>query len=485
MEFNSNTSAAYNHLGSQQTKTFELVSSLEARNTIQTVFSSKIVGQEAAKRKLGRAAMNAFNNELHLCRDVSWLLTGPSSVGKTTMARVFAELVDLPFFEISPKSISTLEDIFAYVESELSKEGIELTQQVSPDNYVFPPCIIFIDEVHALKEAVQHGLLKAVESKDCILQTENGKTIDTYCVCWVIATTDSGDLFDAFDNRFCELNLKPYTIAEIAKIVAMYVEGELESKWNESIYHRIAKCSSRIPRKALELAREVSMEVSILGLNDEPMGWKCRETSEKIEKVVINIAKENGYDEFGMHERHLKILNMLLDGPIAKDRMALNCNVKIRELERRVMPTLLVETADQSSLVGVCKAGYFITDAGREELTKRDGYLNDYMVKSKMEKKRKNLDKVIAELSELKRNKKAFSSAFNRYNNDEKRLILQRIDETVIQIRKQMEENKDDRVLYVSKKRVYESWNMFYTVAKECYQVVTAKDAKTPKKRSK
>ena len=38
------------------------------------------VGQEPAKKKMGRVLLNALQRPNHCANDVSWLLTGPSSV---------------------------------------------------------------------------------------------------------------------------------------------------------------------------------------------------------------------------------------------------------------------------------------------------------------------------------------------------------------------------------------------------------------------
>jgi Holliday junction resolvasome RuvABC ATP-dependent DNA helicase subunit len=315
----------------------------------------RMVGQDAAKRKLGRAAVHALMQYDHCCREIAWLLTGPSSVGKTTLAKLFAEILDLPLVEISPKSVNSVADIFDQIADTLAnwKHPVPLVPVKRPNNYVLPPCIIFVDEVHALKDSVQHGLLKAVENKDAMLQVETGQTLDTFNACWMIATTDSGDLFDAFDNRFCEINLKPYTKVEIAQIVHKNFPD-----WTIEQCSIIAHYQSRVPRKALEFAREVNME-------------KEQGNRSAFKKIAAEIAQENGIDQYGMSDRHLKILKLLSEAPVSKDRLALSLNVKVRELERRIMPPLLIETEDMPALVTVTRSGYTLTKEGASELKKR------------------------------------------------------------------------------------------------------------------
>jgi len=324
---------------------------------------NKMVGQFPAKKKLQRAAINALLRHDHLCRDVKWLLTGPSSVGKTTLAKIFAEVLELPFIEISPKAIGSLTDVFIKIQETLASWPIplQLVPHKRPNNYLLPPCIIFVDEVHALKDSIQHGLLKATENADNMLHTESGEIINCYNVCWMIATTDSGDLFDAFDNRFLEVNLKPYTKHEIALIVQKHFP-----EWPIDVCEVVAHYQSRIPRKALEFAREMNME-------------KQQGNRASLKTIAKQIAEENGIDKYGMGERHLKILRLLGEGPISKDRMALCLNVKVKELDRRIMPPLLIETEDMPALVTVTKSGFALTKSGVEELQKR-GLACDYVV---------------------------------------------------------------------------------------------------------
>jgi hypothetical protein len=67
----------------------------------------------------------------------------------------------------------------------------------------------------------------------------------------------------------------------------------------------------------------------------------------------------------------LKILKLLSEAPVSKDRLALSLNVKVRELERRIMPPLLIETEDMPALVTVTRSGYTLTKEGASELKKR------------------------------------------------------------------------------------------------------------------
>lgn len=317
---------------------------------IEETFRS-FVGNESAVKKLKTAAYTALGRFNHVFRDLNFAFFGPASAGKTTLARLYAEAVELPFLEISPKQIKTTLDLLKEVGKELDKCGMPLVL----DNGVFciPPMVIFIDEVHALSNSVVQNLLKATEFNDAILKTEGGHVCDMCKVTWMIATTDEGKLFDAFRSRFSSINLKYLTKKEIAQVV-INSNPDLSLDVCELISHY----NSRITRKALEFTRYVRLV-------------KNMRPDDSWEVVVHEVARDEGIDEYGMSEIHLKILRALGSGCISQKRMHVISGRKLEETERYIMPWLMTETDDSPALVTVTSKGYTITSAGINELKKR------------------------------------------------------------------------------------------------------------------
>ena len=233
---------------------------------------SRFIGNEKAIKRLARSAFSALGKEDHLCRENSWALLGPASTGKTTLAKLYADLLGLPFVEIHPRSIKTANDLLVKI-AEVCEETIipssydangvpsgYTSLELVPygkgaDHFHLPPMIIFIDEVHALRNNIVQSLLKATEKKDSELITEGGWTVNTRNVCWMIATTDRGMLFDAFDTRFTKVHLRLYSSDEIAKIVQLD-----NSDWDDDICKLVAKYAGRVPREALGFASEMRLE---------------------------------------------------------------------------------------------------------------------------------------------------------------------------------------------------------------------------------
>jgi len=319
---------------------------------------SKFVGNDAVVKKLQVVAFNAFGKIDHNCAGINFAVFGLPSTGKTTLVKMFARLVDIPYCEISPKSISNLSNLKDVVLSSISSHISESHQMVGlkeTDSNVstFPPCIVFIDEVHALSDYLVNGVLKATEHDDATLVTESGEVFDCKNVCWFIGTTEEGKLFDAFRSRFSPLHLVYLTKKEISKIIKISHDD-----LSENVCDSIAFYNSRLPRKALEFARYLKLKRNM-------------DIDKSFDELCLEIAKEDGVDEHGMHKTHLEILKAIKDQPVAKNRLASIVDKKIDELENYIMPVLLSSTKDQGNLVRVTNKGYGITADGLLELKKR------------------------------------------------------------------------------------------------------------------
>ena len=313
---------------------------------------SRFIGNDSALRKMSAAAYTALGRDNHQMQELAFSIFGASSTGKTTLVRLYVEITKLPYMEISPKSLRTPEDLFKIMQICFDDEGVPLIEQTT-NHYSLPPCVIFIDEVHALSNGIVDSLLKATEFNDAKFMTETGKIIDTKKVTWMIATTDEGKLFDAFRTRFSPIVLKLLNKSDVSKIVKL-----ANKDLPDEVCALVAHYNSRVPRKALEFARYMRM-VSAMQPTDS---W---------EAIAMQVAEDEGIDKWGMHETHLKILKALGHGPIAKARIALIAGRKEEEVDRNILPWLLTETDDQAPLIGVSQRGYVITTEGLAELERR------------------------------------------------------------------------------------------------------------------
>lgn len=318
---------------------------------------NKYIGNSKAVKRLSRAAFAALGRHNHLCNDQYFALIGPPSTGKTTLAKLHAKVLGIPFVEIQPQAIKKVHNIFEEISKvcETHANGmIRLKEMGQKNKFVLPPMIVFIDEVHALSNKVVQGLLKATEHNDCQLVTELGCEIDTKNVCWMIATTDRGLLFDAFDTRFEKLILNLYSRQEIQKIVSKNFPS-----LSENTCSLIAKYNGNIPREALSFARE-----TLLTKDMDNCTWQ---------EAVETVASERDIDSYGMTTQRIKILTALGQRPIPANQLARIANVKEEELRKFVITPLVCVTPDQTEpLVMIASGvGFYITNSGLKELDKR------------------------------------------------------------------------------------------------------------------
>jgi hypothetical protein len=169
----------------------------------------------------------------------------------------------------------------------------------------------------------------------------------------MIATTDRGDLFDAFDTRFQKVVLQLYSQKEMAQIIKLN-----NPEWDDEICLLVAKYNSQVPREALAFARDMRVEYEMNG----------RATWEEVAAIV---AKDHKIDEHGMTLSRVQVLKALGQSPVSAAQMQFVVGVKEDELRKFIMPPLMSRTPDREPLVTVSSRGYTITMAGLKELDKR------------------------------------------------------------------------------------------------------------------
>jgi len=268
-------------------------------------------------------------------------------------------VLSLPFVEINSCACRSTDYVLEQINKVLmNKHGFPLVFSDRPGHFVIPPIVLFIDEVHELPNAVEQGLLTATEYDDGTLATPNGFTADMRNVTWIIATTEAGNLFGPFKNRFtAKLELNPYTYDEVAHIVKLN-----HSDWDDETCKLVAKYSERIPRTAKGFARELEL------MRKETPDVSTSELAEKL-------ARYWKIDEHGMSLKRVAVLVALGKyGPMSAENLCSQdgVNCQLAELKADILPPLLSGTSDQPRQAKVGSRGVEITEDGMEELLKRD-----------------------------------------------------------------------------------------------------------------
>lgn len=148
----------------------------------------------------------------------SFILWGPPGVGKTTLAKIIAQKLDVPFYTLSAVT-SGVKDV---------RDVIERAKKDSFFNEGNP--ILFIDEIHRFSKSQQDSLLGAVENGTVTLigaTTENPsfeviRPLLSRCQVYVLNPLDDDDLLQLLGralNNDSELRERDIDIKETAAIL--------------------------------------------------------------------------------------------------------------------------------------------------------------------------------------------------------------------------------------------------------------------------
>jgi holliday junction DNA helicase RuvB len=203
------------------------------------------IGQEAARQKLGIFLTAATQREESLDHV---LLAGPPGLGKTSLARIIANELDVGFHATSGPVIERKGDLAAILTA------------------LEPRDVLFIDEIHRLGRAVEEVLYPAMEDFEIdviIGQGPSARTLrlDLPPFTLVGATTRTGLLSAPLLGRFGVVErLDYYTHPELARIVrrsAALLELELDEPGALAIASR-ARGTPRIANRLVRRVRDVA-----------------------------------------------------------------------------------------------------------------------------------------------------------------------------------------------------------------------------------
>ena len=248
------------------------------------------------------------------------LLYGPPGLGKTTMAYIIANELEVNIKTASGPYIEKSGDLAAVLSS------------------LEPGDVLFIDEIHRMPRFIEEILYPAMEdfSLDIIIGTEGSTRnikIDLPPFTLVGATTKAGDLTSPLRDRFGIVNkLQYYTEEELTQIVKR-TSKVLETDIDDEAAKELAIRSRGTPRIANKLFRRVRDFALVEGKSTIDL----EVTKKALDRLKI--------DRIGLDETDKEILLTIIEkfngGPVGIDTLATSVGEEVSTIEDMYEPYLI------------------------------------------------------------------------------------------------------------------------------------------------
>ena len=297
-----------------------------------------VVGQEVIKKKILTtlsAAARTGTNPPHI------LLLGARGTGKTTIARCIASYLN-----------TELRGPFNA--ADLSKEKLlRIIFSIREYN------IVFIDEIHELKPALQ-SLLNSVlqDFTFATLIRKNNKmkeiVVEIPPFSLVAATTDPHRLLNSFRSRFLRIYLQDYSKHEIT-ILLKKIMDKFKNEYDDAALELIAYHAQN-PRDAISLLKFAC-------------DYAITQDAEKLSyDIVVNALRTFQYTQ-GLDDIHISYMKKLYKyGTLSLKALSSMLNLSENTVTKDIEPVLL-----EKGFLKITTKGRSLTNRGRRILQKTLG----------------------------------------------------------------------------------------------------------------
>ncbi len=286
-------------------------------NNIRPKTFETYIGQSSLKETLKISIEAAKKRELPLDH---LLFYGPPGLGKTTLAGVIANEMDVNIKITSAPALERPRDIIGIL---MALKGGE---------------ILFIDEIHRLNKVAEEILYPAMEDFFLDMTTGKNQSVKTLRIpvpkfTLIGATTKAGALSGPLRDRFGIIHrLEFYTTEELTQVIKR-TASILEIKITEKGAEVIAKRSRGTPRIANRLVKRVG-DYALVKHNGE--------ITEEIARQALDCLK---IDALGLDNTDRCLLKLIIEkfdgGPVGVETISAALGEDVRTIEDVCEPYLL------------------------------------------------------------------------------------------------------------------------------------------------
>ncbi|GMO39356.1 MAG: Holliday junction branch migration DNA helicase RuvB [Termitinemataceae bacterium] len=269
-------------------------------------------------------------------------LTGPPGLGKTTLAHIVANEMEVNFTETSAPALDKPKDLI----------GILTNLKAN--------AVFFIDEIHRLKPAIEEMLYIAMEDYELDWIIGQGPAARTMRLpikpfTLIGATTKAGMVSGPLISRFgISLRFALYQSADIQAIIRRSA-GIMGVKIDDDACDLLSRCSRYTPRVTNRLLRRMRDFAQVKKLPS----ITAELVSESLEKLEI--------DTLGLERLDREILKMIIEryggGPVGGETLAISVGESVDTLEDFYEPYLM-----QAGLLQRTTRGRTVTESAYRHL---------------------------------------------------------------------------------------------------------------------
>ncbi len=272
------------------------------------------------------------------------LLYGPPGLGKTTLANIISNELNVPIIHTSGPALEKGGDLISIL------------------THIDSGSILFIDEIHRLPKIVEEFLYSAMEDFAVDIIFDKGMNARSYRAkiepfTLVGATTRAGLISAPLRERFGIQRSLDFYSTDLIKMVVNRSASILDVEIDDDAAWEIARRSRGTPRIANQLLRRVRDYAQV------------RADGRITEKLSGDALMLEGVDSFGLNLLDIRFLNVIIDyykgGPVGLEAIAATLQEESDTLIDVVEPYLL-----KSGLLIRTSSGRRVTEAACRHLNK-------------------------------------------------------------------------------------------------------------------